>query len=85
MARMQDFGGVATCKQLADKYGASANFYSSGSSYLAKRIYENTKCPILYDKEKSRWWPILYVGAIKKTKMCRECSFGNYGLNCQRL
>lgn len=69
MARMQDFGGMATCKQLANKYGASANFYNSGSSYLAKRIYENTKCPILEEHtENSRWWPILYVGRYKEDK-----------------
>lgn len=69
MARMQDLGGMATCKQLANKYGASANFYNSGSSYLAKRIYENTKCPILEEHtENSRWWPILYVGRYNEDK-----------------
>lgn len=69
MARFQDFGGVATCKQLSDKYGESANFYNSGSSSLAKRIYEKTKCPVLAENsENSRWWPILYLGRYNDDK-----------------
>ena len=69
MARFQDFGGVATCKQLSDKYGESANFYNSGSSYLAKRIYEKTNCPVMAENtENSRWWPILYLGCYNEDK-----------------
>jgi predicted RNA-binding protein with PUA-like domain/DNA polymerase III delta prime subunit len=61
--RMKDFGGVATCKQLAERYGESANFYNAGSSSLAKRIHNVTGCP-LYDSDSgdSKWWPILYTG-----------------------
>ena len=63
MARMLDIGGIATCKQLSDKYGASVQFYISGSSSLAKRIHNKTNCPVLAENpEDSRWWPILYVG-----------------------
>lgn len=63
MKRMKDYGGAATCKQLSVKYGESANFYNSGSSYLAKRVAEKTGCPVMTrDTENSRWWPILYVG-----------------------
>ncbi len=63
MKRMKDFGGTATCKQLAEKYGDSANFYNAGSSSLAKRIHNVTGCP-LYDSDSgdSKWWPILYTG-----------------------
>lgn len=69
MARFQDFGGVATCKQLSDKYGESANFYNSGSSYLAKRIHEKTNCPVMAENtENSRWWPILYRGRYNEDK-----------------
>ena len=69
MARMQDFGGIATCKQLSDRYGESANFYNSGSSYLAKRIHEKTNCPVMAENtENSRWWPILYVGRHNEDK-----------------
>ena len=63
MKRMLGYGGQATCTQLSIKYGESKNFYNSGSSSLAKRIYEKTRCPIMpRDEENSRWWPILYVG-----------------------
>lgn len=69
MARFQDFGGVATCKQLSDKYGESANFYNSGSSYLAKRIHEKTNCLVMAENtENSRWWPILYLGRYNEDK-----------------
>lgn len=63
MKRFKDYGGAATCAQLAVKYGESANFYNSGSSYLAKRVAEKTGCPVMpRDSESSRWWPILYLG-----------------------
>ena len=63
MKRMKDYGGQATCTQLAVKYGESKNFYNAGSSALAKRVVEKTDCPVLTeDNENAKWWPILYVG-----------------------
>ena len=63
MKRMKDYGGQATCTQLAVKYGESKNFYSAGSSALARRIADKTGCPVMEkDTENSKWWPILYVG-----------------------
>ena len=63
MKRMKDYGGQATCTQLAVKYGESKNFYNAGSSALAKRIADKTGCPVMEgDAENSKWWPILYVG-----------------------
>ena len=63
MKRFKDYGGAATCAQLAVKYGESANFYNGNSSTLAKRIAEKTACPVMpRDSESSRWWPILYLG-----------------------
>lgn len=63
MKRMKDYGGQATCTQLAVKYGESKNFYNAGSSSLAKRIADKTGCPVMEgDTENSKWWPILYVG-----------------------
>ena len=38
MKRMKDYGGQATCTQLAVKYGESKNFYNAGSSALARRV-----------------------------------------------
>lgn len=63
MKRMKDYGGMATCKQLAEKYGNTVNFYNTGSSSLARRIEKATGCPLLEkNTENSKWWPILYVG-----------------------
>lgn len=63
MKRMKDYGGQATCTQLAIKYGESKNFYNAGSSALAKRIVEATGCPVWKDSnDVISWWPVLYVG-----------------------
>ena len=61
--RLKDYGGAATCTQLAVKYGGAKNFYNSGSSALARRVAEKTGCPVMKeDAGNSKWWPILYVG-----------------------
>lgn len=63
MKRMKDYGGQATCTQLAIKYGETKNFYNNGSTALARRIAEKTGCSVMErDNEKLRWWPILYIG-----------------------
>ena len=74
MKRMVDYGGKATCTQLAIKYGESKNFYNAGSSALGKRIVKKTGCPVLlHDNENSKWWPVLYVG--KNAKKDAEGSY----------
>lgn len=61
--RFKDYGGAATCTQLAIKYGESKNYYLSGSTYLARRIVEKTGCSVMpRDSENSRWWPVIYLG-----------------------
>lgn len=64
MRRMKDYGGAATCTQLAVKYGETKNFYNSGSSALAKRVVDKTGCPTVNDElsDNSKWWPVLYLG-----------------------
>lgn len=63
VCRIRDYGGQATCVQLATKYGESVNFYNAGSTALAKRIAEKTGCELFVDSEgKTRYWPVLYVG-----------------------
>ena len=44
MKCMLDYGGQATCKQLAIKYGETSNFYISNSYHLAQRVAEKTSC-----------------------------------------
>lgn len=63
-----DCGGVASCAQLKEKYGRTANYYNTGSSRLAKRIFQATNCPVSQrNNGKSRWWPILYQGKFTET------------------
>ena len=63
MKRFKDYGGAATCTQLAMEYGESKNFYNAGSVGLAKRVVEKTGCPVITrDSGNSSWWPVLYVG-----------------------
>lgn len=64
MKRFKDYGGAATCAQLAVKYGGSANFYNGNSSTLGKRIARKTGCPLALNKDSGTpaWWPILYHG-----------------------
>lgn len=63
MKRFKDYGGQATCTQLAIKYGETKNFYNSGSTALARRVVEKTGCPLMpRDEENSRYWPVLFVG-----------------------
>ncbi len=63
VTRMRDYGGQATCTQLATKYGETKNFYNMGSTALAKRVAEKTHCELRTDDEgKTRYWSVLYVG-----------------------
>ena len=64
MKRMKDYGEQATCTQLSIKYGENSNFYNTGSSTLAQRIAEATKCelPPARKKREPLWWAILFQG-----------------------
>lgn len=63
MKRLKDYGGMASCTQLAVKYGETKNFYNSGSSALAKRICEATSItPDSREDGSVRWWTVLYLG-----------------------
>lgn len=74
MKRFKDYGGQATCTQLAVKYGETKNFYNGGSSALARRVADKTGCPIMpRDEENSRWWPVLFLG-----KEARKDEEGSY-------
>lgn len=63
MKRMKDYGGIASCTQLAVKYGETKNFYNSGSVALARRVCEATGVnPNTRDDGSTQWWTILYTG-----------------------
>lgn len=63
MKRLKDYGGTASCTQLAVKYGETKNFYNSGSVALAKRICDAASItPDLREDGSTRWWTVLYLG-----------------------
>ena len=63
MKRMKDYGGMASCTQLAVKYGETKNFYNSGSVALARRVCEATGVnPNTRDDGSTQWCTILYTG-----------------------
>lgn len=63
MKRMKDYGGQATCTQLAVKYGGDANFYNTTCSALAKRVAEAKGLSMVEIRPgEKRWWPILFLG-----------------------
>ena len=63
MKRLKDYGGKASCTQLAVKYGETKNFYNSGSVALAKRICDAASIiPDLREDGSTRWWTVLYLG-----------------------
>lgn len=63
MKRMKDYGGMASCTQLAVKYGETKNFYNSGSVALARRVCEAIGVnPNTRDDGTTQWWTILYTG-----------------------
>lgn len=63
MKRMKDYGGTATCTQLAVKYGETKNFYSVGSVALAKRVVKAMDIlPNTREDSTVQWWSVLYIG-----------------------
>ena len=63
MKRIKDYGGMASCTQLAVKYGETKNFYNSGSVALARRVSDATGItPNAREDGSTQWWSILYTG-----------------------
>lgn len=64
VTRMQDYGGAATCKQLAERYGESWNFYNSGGQALARRIIAKTGCAtrLSTDTGETALWCVPFQG-----------------------
>jgi 5-methylcytosine-specific restriction protein B len=63
MKRIKDYGGMASCTQLAVKYGETKNFYNAGSIAIAKRICDAKAIkPETREDGTERWWTVLYIG-----------------------
>lgn len=67
--RLYDIGGVATCKQLSEKYGWQPQSYNSFAVHLAKRIHKKTNCNVLMkNNDNAKWWTILFLGKYTDNK-----------------
>lgn len=63
VARIMDVGGMATCSQLANRFGCSAMFYNKNGSNLGYRIVEKLKIPSVTRSEGGiPGWPIAFQG-----------------------
>ena len=62
MKRIEDYGGMASCTQLAVRYGEKKNFYNSGSVALARRVCEAADIsPAINQDGSTQWWSVLYL------------------------
>lgn len=59
--RIKDFGGIATCVELSQRYGGTPNFYNNNGWQLGRRVYEKTGCPLCQEKD-CKYWPVLFWG-----------------------
>lgn len=85
MKRILDYGGKATCTQLAIKYGESKNFYNSGSSALARRIVNKTNCPIMSrDNDESNGGRFFMLARLSR-RMKKDLIFGSLEMSLQKL
>lgn len=84
MKRMKDYGGMASCTQLAVKYGETKSFYSSGSVALARRICEVAGIdPAIREDGSTQWWTVLYTG--RNSVKYEDGSFiWNYGMSSRQ-
>lgn len=58
LRRMMDAGGKATCSQLAEQYGDSADHYRNTAIWFAQRVSEKLNCSLWQGK----YWPVLFYG-----------------------
>ena len=63
LAMFYDYGGAATCSQLALEYGGTAMSISGKCTAFAKNIQQKTQCPIMIrETGENRYWTIPFVG-----------------------
>ena len=63
LAKFYDYGGAATCSQIAERYGGNPMSVSGNCTQFAKAIQKATDC-VMYDAgdDRNRYWPILFQG-----------------------
>ena len=55
-------GGAASCAQLAEQYGKTANHYIMTAVHAAENVVKATGCPLMQENENSKLWPVFFVG-----------------------
>jgi len=66
MAQFYALGGEASCIQLSEVYGKTADYYRMACGvHLAEQIHKVTECP-LCNQENAKLWPVLFVGRNAK-------------------
>lgn len=61
-AAMYTQGGAASCAQLAEQYGKTANHYIMTAVHAAESVVKATGCPLIQENENSKLWPVFFVG-----------------------
>lgn len=61
-AAMHAQGGAASCAQLAEQYGKTANHYIMTAVHAAESVSKATGCPLMQENENSKLWPVFFVG-----------------------
>lgn len=51
-----------TCSALGIKFNRNHDSISDMCTQMAKRIYTETKCPLINKEKKNQYWPILFLG-----------------------
>lgn len=66
MKRFKDYGGAATCKQLAVRYGGTAAYYNATCIALAKRIIKYAEIEPHRNEDGSirAFWDVMFVGKL---------------------
>lgn len=64
VGHLRDAGGKATPKQLAKRFGGSADRYLETAAALAERVAKRTGCPRYAGgpDDDRRWWAVLFLG-----------------------
>ena len=62
LKQMFELGGMASCKELSDKYGETPNFYVGCVMNLGRRVKKYFNLPPCMDGEQERYFPFPFQG-----------------------
>lgn len=64
LSSIYKMGGQATCLQIANQYGNTAQHYNANATNIARAIQRHTECPVYEDAKYGGYWCILFYGKI---------------------